>query len=356
MTTDNLREILAALRGTEPSETVGEFRIVALCHSAGVLRVFIAVSGNDRNAAIVIELPKNLLPNNLSSEGSRRFAIVASELPGLPPERGAVVIQLRDSQFEDLFIQLGIQLIEEIRKEPESAEALRVALRLIDRWRRFLDRHRAILSQEEVRGLIGELAVLGKTYPSYWATSSGWLPGSHLRAQSLDFECSDRSIEAKTFISSAGTTVRINDPLQLEPEPGIPLLLACQELVRSQQAEFTLPGHIARIVRLIAADVVLGEDFEDALASAGYLASHAEFYDQAFALGEMHVFQVLDGVPSDTCCRCSLSRGRGTVLARNLAAEVIFSFSRHHDWVANRDRIVTTMSQKFLDGVFRGRL
>src|SRR5262249_27587889 len=110
----NLSEVWKALRSSEASETAGDLRM-RLCFSALDFRVFAAVSGARRDAAIVLEIPKELLPRNLEAASGRRLELIAAELQGLPSGRGTVVVQLRDDQFEDLFEQLGACLIDEIR-------------------------------------------------------------------------------------------------------------------------------------------------------------------------------------------------------------------------------------------------
>jgi hypothetical protein len=267
-----------------------------LCHSTPDLRVFAAISGTRKQAAIVIEIPRELLPRNLEASTGRRLELCAAELPGLPSGRGAVVVQLRDDQFEDLFEQLGMCLLNEIRANDSASDAILGTVRQIERWRRFLERHRLALSPEEVRGLIGELSILERLIMRIGARAAlaSWkAPAGSIR----DFECPDATIEVKTFMNSTGASVRINDPLQLEPEPGLPLLLACQELGRSTLDQFTLPGHVARLTGHLGDDTSLREDFENALASSGYLPSHANLYQDGFALGATRVFEVRRGFP-----------------------------------------------------------
>src|SRR4051812_47757119 len=101
MTPDSLRDLLTALRSSGHAEIAGDFRM-RLCHASDSLRVFAAVSGQGRDAAIVVELPRHLVPANVGGLSSRRFAVLASAPSGLPADRGAMVIVLRDGQFEDL--------------------------------------------------------------------------------------------------------------------------------------------------------------------------------------------------------------------------------------------------------------
>jgi hypothetical protein len=187
-------------------------------------------------------------------------------------------------------------LLEEIRTSNSASAAIHGVVQLIERWRRFLEKHRENLGPEEVRGLIGELSMLERLAMRIGARAAlaSWRsPFGSIR----DFECPNVAVEVKTYMTSTGASVRINDPLQLEPESGIPLLLACQELARSSEEKLTLPGHVARISRLFEGDISLKEDFDNALASAGYLTSHAKLYIDGYALGATNVFEVCDGFP-----------------------------------------------------------
>lgn len=290
----SLPELWKSLRETT-SGSDGEFRL-RLCHSTIDLRLFAAVSGTEKHAAIVVEVAAELLPAQLRNVSGARLLITAAELPGLDTGRGAVIVCLKDAQFEDLFEQLGNCLIDSILNSSNSAEAVQVIIRQIERWRRFLERRREILSHEEVRGLIGELGILERLIfrIGYGQAFSSWKsPHGSIR----DFECPDISIEAKTFIASTGAAVRINDPLQLEPDPGIPLILACLELSRTVQPGHRLPDHVARIFRFLGSDRNAIEQFENLLALSGYLPSHDEMYSDGYIVGATHAFRVSEQFP-----------------------------------------------------------
>lgn len=291
----NLSELWKTLRESAQADSADEYRL-RLCHSGQGLRLFAAVTGTQRDAAIIVEVAAELLPTQLGNISGTRLGLSAAQLPGLPPGRGALVVCLRDPQFEDLFEQLGACLIDAILASETPVEAVRAVVRQIERWRRFLEKRRETLSSEEVRGLIGELAVLERLAARIGpddALSSWKAPEGSIR----DFECPDVAIEVKTFMSSTGASVRISDPLQLEPEPGVPLLLACLELSRTQRQGCTLPDHIARVLRLFSHDITLAEKFENALALVGYLAVHADLYCDGFVIGATYAFPVADDFP-----------------------------------------------------------
>lgn len=290
MTTLSLPSLWASLRTSAPAETAGDFRM-RLCHEVHDLRLFAAVAGESRDASIVVDIPERLKPQRLNRISGRRLSVQAGDMTGLPSGRLAIVVRLCDPEFEDLFAQLGADLLVGINLAPSVEAAVQSIARLIERWRRFLDQHRSALTAEEARGLIGELAVLERLIERLGPATAlaAWkAPQGSIR----DFECADRTIEAKTLLAAAGGSVMINDPLQLKPEPGVPLLLACQELGRSEHPQFTLPGHVWRLARRFAHDIKLAEDFDDALAASGYLPAHANLYTDAYALGPLLAFVV----------------------------------------------------------------
>lgn len=290
MSPSSLPELWTSLRTSAPAEVAGDFRM-RLCHEAQDLRVFAAVADATRDASLVVEIPEALTPRRLGAFSGRRFSVLAGGVAGLPAGKSAIVLRLRDADFEDLFSQLGSDLLAGIQASASAAAAVQSITRVIERWRRFLDQRRSTLSEEEVRGLIGELSILERSIERLGAASAlgAWKsPKGSIR----DFEYADRTIEVKTILAAMGGAVRINDPMQLQPEAGVPLYLVCQELGRSDTSQSTLPEHAARVGARFAHDVKLKEDFEDALAASGYLSTHANLYVDGYALGPLHAFLV----------------------------------------------------------------
>ncbi len=291
----DLPTLWASLRTAAPAEVTGDFRM-RLCHEAHDLRMFAAVAEMTRDAAIVVELPAALVPRQVTMMAGRKLSVVAGGVVGLPAGRGAIVVRLCDPEFEDLFGRLGDDLITAIQGSLSAASAVQCITRLIERWRRFLEQQRSPLSDEEVRGLIGELAILERSISRVGPETAlrAWKsPLGSIR----DFEFPDRTIEVKTVMSALGASVRIHGPQQLEPEAGVALYLACQELGRSESADTSLAGHIRRVVSRFAGEPSLVEDFKDALAASGYLPAHAEWYSEGYVLGPLYAFVVSPEFP-----------------------------------------------------------
>lgn len=292
--TTSLREQWRALR---PSDTpAGDGWTLRLAGASDWIRVYAGLRGTSKSTGLVIDIPAELVPLRLHGLSARRFEVTASEMAGLPPSRSAITVRLLDPAFEDLFSLLAEELKQRALDASNAADAVRGVVKAIERWRQFLERRGAPLGPEEVVGLIAELRVLHllvrRCGPE--AALQAWkAPGGAIR----DFECPDRAIEVKAYSSSAGGLVHINDPLQLQPDAGLPLYLACVEVVRSPDASLALPHHVASVAREFSSSEHLSDAYRDAMAARGYLDSHAPLYEDGLAVGRIDAFAVEGSFP-----------------------------------------------------------
>jgi hypothetical protein len=283
------------LKASPAFDQAGGFRIRLLA-SAQSVRIFAAIALDSGGVAVVVDVPESLRPSRLSGFNFRRLRVSVGSIPGLPPRRAAIVIELRDRDFEDLFGQLVDDIVGVAGVATSAAAVVSSISSVVSKWQRFLEARAAPLSPLEVRGLVGELAVLerlAKGIGASRALASWQSPRGSIR----DFETSDRSIEVKTFSPSTGNVVRISDPLQLEADPGRGLFIVCQALSSSDSVGDTLPVFASRVAKSFAGDVRLAEDYDEALAAAGYLACHSQLYPTRFILGELLAFRVADDFP-----------------------------------------------------------
>lgn len=291
----SVAEIWRQLRASSNSERAGEFRIQLLAATHGV-RVFAAVAGHSGRLALVVDVPEVLRPARFSAVSFRRIRVALGPLRGLPPGRAGLVLELDDDDFEDLFGQLVDDIIRSALPAASAALSVAAVSNVLVRWQRFLENHTAPLSDNEVRGLVGELVVLdrlAKVIGASRALSSWKSPRGSIR----DFETGDRSIEVKTCSPSAGNLIRINDPLQLEADPGLELFLACQPISRSDSIGSTLQWFVETTAKNFAGDVRLSEEYEEAVAGSGFLGRHAHLYPAKFSLGELLAFRVAGDFP-----------------------------------------------------------
>lgn len=259
------------------------------------IRVFLALQQPGQNPALVVELPAAIRPQTLSSFSTRAFEVVLAAFPGLPDGHIGIAIDLMDASFDDLFAMLADEILAAVSDSSSPDQAVQAINRCIARWRRFVDSGRRSLTDEEVRGLIGELAVLGRLSRriGFLNALAAWrAPLDSIR----DFELDNSSLEVKTYQVQAGPSLRINDPAQLEPSPERPLHL-CAVRLAPTDAGRTLPEVIQLICDTYSSQQSGITQLEDLLASYGYLASQARTYTDRFSIGPVHVFAVGEGFP-----------------------------------------------------------
>ena len=290
----SLREVWAELRNAQGVIRGAGYRL-RLVRTHGDIRVYAALVEASLAPAIVVEMPEELRPRGEPPVGTKAFETIVADFSGLSPGRVGVAISLRDVAFEDLFGVLGDEIIS-TTLQSGTREAARSIWRCIGRWRRFIERGRGGLSEEEIRGLIGELVVLtrciGRLGPRVAVT--GWTgPQDSLR----DFELPNASVEVKTYQSDSGSSVRINDPQQLDSEGIRPVYLAAVRLARMEASGMRLPEYVERTAQLVAEAPESMDVFDERLAASGYMPIHAAAYTERFVAERVALYRVQPGFP-----------------------------------------------------------
>ena len=291
----SIRDSWIQLRSSDGSPESHAFRM-RLLHTVNDLSVYASVSEADHALGMVFEIPQSVQSPRLVSHNGKRVTISKVMGHGVRAGHTAVVVGLKDSECEDLFCLLCDHLLGKVAACRDGKAAIALVVDEIDRWRRFMDRHAKRLDHSAVIGLIGELAVLERLANRIGKgpALAGWrAPSGSLR----DFELGSMTVEAKAYSPSHGGTVHINDPLQLEPEAGKELFLACQEVASAEDLGQRLPDHVARVRVTMGHDPGILGDFDRLLADSGYLAVHDDEYRDGYQLGVMKVFRVDSGFP-----------------------------------------------------------
>jgi hypothetical protein len=292
--TTSLRNTWSELIG-ETGPAPADIRL-RLAFSSGDARAFAAVTAKEGLPALLLELPEAVRPRTFKTLITRAFQISVPTVNGLPPARWALLIELKDRAFSDLFEVMASDVLNAIQSAVGSQATLQSALRCIERWRRFVERKGEPLSDEEVQGLIGELIVLCRCTRRFGAdvALAAWTgPDRALR----DFELPDTSVEVKTYQGDDAATVLISSPDQLDAVAQRPVYLAAVRLTPSDAQGFTLAEIIARAVAVIGADTTAAGILEERLAKAGYLAPHAPLYAKRVIAGPVTTYAVTPGFP-----------------------------------------------------------
>jgi hypothetical protein len=290
----SLRDCWSELIGQSgPAQSDIRLRLV---FSGRDVRTFAAITPKDGLPALLLEFPEASRPPTFRALITRAFEMSGPPVKGLPPGRWAVLIELKDRAFSDLFEVLANDVQSAVATASGGEASLQSALRCIERWRRFVERKGAPLSDEEVRGLIGEIVVLCRCANRFGADAavSAWTgPDPGLR----DFELPDTSVEVKTYQGDDAATVLISRPDQLDAVAQRPVYLATVRLTPSETQGLTLSEFVARTIAMLGADTAAAGVFEERLATAGYLPAHAPLYVKRFIAGPVMTYAVTPGFP-----------------------------------------------------------
>jgi len=195
----------------------------------------------------------------------------------------------------ELFLALSEDLARMCATTTDNQRALDAVLSRIERWQRLLARDRSgLLSNQEVRGLFGELTFLrDELLPRYGAQAIEFWNGPEGSPQ--DFAIFSTVVEVKTRIGAGPARVRISSPEQLWPS--LPLMFLCvyflsidapggmsiNELVAEIRSQLSRPDHLLA--------------FERRLESVGYL-DLPEYETSTLRADRMDTFHVGQGFPS----------------------------------------------------------
>lgn len=216
----------------------------------------------------------------ITGKDTRLLMLVSTEEPPAPPTYDTItvtkrhradghwtlLIELENDELATPFARLCQDLIETSRNTKGSGPS--ILIQRLARWRQLLNLASKSLSEQALRGLLGELIMLrDEIAPRYGATASvnAWVGPS---GAPQDFVIAGIAIEVKTITPTA-TTVTISSLEQLDTSN--PLLLTTVLLSPSNQQQpgaFTPPT----LVQAIRDDIgdTLSAEFDQRLAEAGY--------------------------------------------------------------------------------------
>lgn len=268
------------------------------CGTSSHSRCFAAISHPLAEAAFIIELKGDQPRSRYTAFSTRAFSVDCGPVEGLPPDSTALILTLRDDDLTDLFGLLCSDLAEAVGRCQTPAAVSHDVVTVLERWRAFLQRRSALLTGEEVRGLIGELVTLARLISLLGAeqATTAWKgPIGGIR----DFEAESLHAETKTFTPSAGASIYISDALQLEAPSGLRMKLVCIALDQSPSGS-TLAQYVLAVEALLAGSPAVCELFRQRVAAAGFLPSMADALPETYVAFEPRVFEVRYGFPRIT--------------------------------------------------------
>jgi hypothetical protein len=252
---------------------------------SAVVRVKDAVSG------IVIRVPSCWSP-----PGWQVVRLTGVWFDPLIADRDEVLIpiMLADEDAVDIFAVFAADLASVISGADKLEVRMRLLMDKIALWKRFFRKNNSPLSEEEVRGLIGEIEVAAMMIGAYGVDMAldMWRgPAGELH----DFRHDAFRVEVKTWLNESAPRIFISDPAQVVIDSGWPVFIAAVQLAKDRTAGFTISERITKLMEAMTGTQrdVLGV----LLAEVGYLPVHAELYHKRYSVTESVFYKIGDGFP-----------------------------------------------------------
>jgi hypothetical protein len=218
--------------------------------------------------------------------------------PGVSKNQFALI--LNDAPDWELFYSLCFDLVGATRHASSPEVALQIILRRLARWHEFLKAGRGgLLSEEKIKGLIGELLFLKKHLTPAFGAGNAVKFWQGPEGAPQDFTAGDCAIEVKCQSGGTRPYVRISSEFQLCSQlPELYLFVATLgKGTENLPGAITLPDLIADIRRELGmASYDQIERFNDLLYSVGYTESNS-YLNFVYLVTDESMYRVGTGFP-----------------------------------------------------------
>ena len=214
-------------------------------------------------------------------------------------ERG-IILELTDDHYDHLFDDLIISLYFRIHHISDPKEATRLFLNNITKWSSFLASASEKLSEDTVKGIIGELSILNQFLDEGTKSQMNEILQSWrgLYDATTDFEFDDKNVEVKTKNLNS-SIVRISSEYQLSPVDGKNLHLAVVSVVKDHLHGSSLSDMVhttRKKVEDAGAEISI---LFDSLAQKGLFRNNLNEYDRYKFKLKNHTFYDCEMVLAD---------------------------------------------------------
>jgi len=203
-----------------------------------ICELYIGVN-NKNNRCLILALPANKL---LNFKGIQKENLSIEYFF----EKNLVVVQLIDNAYHDLFDDLILSMYNGIKEIAQVDEYSNHFIEAFYRWSEFFEELKSdLLSEDSIKGLIGELLVLKSLITDPNRIEINFILNSWKGPfdKGNDFELESKNLEVKTK-SPSDFDVKISSEFQLEESPGKGLEL----FVVSLLSDFTSGIHIRDLI------------------------------------------------------------------------------------------------------------
>lgn len=209
-----------------------------------------------------------------------------------------VALELSGAQYRDVFAALCGDISRVVTEQPPGRSGFGAFLRRLQAWQRFMQLHTDRgLSDEQIRGLFGEITVLEQIlFPILGEVeaTAAWQGGHALH----DFSRLGHALEVKSGVASADPVMKVSRLDQFD-ETAVRSLHVCFVPLKEDGANGTsLPVLVARTRDRLKPHPGSLQRFEDLLVAAGYHDSRAANYSEpCLRACELQVFRVEGAFP-----------------------------------------------------------
>lgn len=243
------------------------------------------------------------------SSTESREKIVFPDLSGIQPgifssenDTGTykLVLILKEQENWEIFLSLCKDLVIATRHAKNSLAAIRIIVQRLSRWKELLNTNRTnLLSEEKIKGLIGELLFLKNHLSPSFGIGQAVKFWQGPDGSPQDFNVNDCAIEIKCQSGVSAPFVRISSAEQLCPQ--LPKMYLFIVTLGSTTTDHNNVINIPTLVReiremLIDKPTATSLRFSDLLYATGYMDSSRYLYFNYVLAGEK-MFQVSDGFP-----------------------------------------------------------
>jgi hypothetical protein len=255
--------------------------------------LFAAVELATRRRAILLRLPVDSVPSRRRWPRCKGLDPLTLRIDG----KEHFGVALKEERFTDVFTSLSEDLLRRVSEAASPEAQARAFLGQLSRWQKFLSASSEGLTDDEQRGLWGELKFLRDHLCPILGTRAvlGWKGPEHAHH---DYQFNAGAIEVKTTLAKQPQVVRITSERQLDGAAWPILILYIVALDNRDSAGETLPQMVAAMRTLLAGNCEAQEQFEDKLLLVGYQDAHALRYaDHGYVVRTETFLRVQEGFP-----------------------------------------------------------
>jgi hypothetical protein len=211
-----------------------------------------------------------------------------------------LLLILKDKKDWQIFSSLCNDIIASTREVEKNNQATGIILRRLKRWQEFLQKSRSeLLSEKEIKGLIGELFFIVKHVSPAFGIGQAVQFWQGAENMPQDFNIENCAVEVKCQLGTTAQSVHISSVEQLCTQLSKMYLYVVTLGKTDAEAEnvLNLPNLISRIRReLETAAPSSQERFNNLIYQTGYVDLE-EYYEYSYLLSAEQMFSVEPGFP-----------------------------------------------------------